>query len=36
MDSVKPWVKFTQEYNQGKFSYYKKSYKENTRENSVF
>lgn len=27
MDSVKPWVKFTQEYNQGKFSYYKKSYK---------
>lgn len=27
MSSTKPWVKFTQEHNQGDYSYYKKSYK---------
>jgi hypothetical protein len=27
MSSTKPWIKFTQDYNKGKYSYYKKSYK---------
>lgn len=27
MSSTKPWIKFTQEYNKGEFSYYKKTYK---------
>lgn len=27
MSSTKPWIKFTQDYKKGRFSYYKKSYK---------